>query len=165
MVTAIEAASKSTASRDLGVGIPIPTSTQQQQVLKDKKRPSPSSGKEDALYSDGDTKSTANPYPSLVPYYDYITEEFYNISKGLLHECEKVYYKEQSVSPQRALRLTSLLDGEGPGTAPTGGCGAGKGLTRSNAAGARSLPLLSSNPHIFLDLHEKFARVLHHVDL
>ena len=132
-------------------------------------------------YSDGDYKGGAgsNYYPSLVPYYEYITEEFYNVAKSLQSECEIVYFKEQSVSPQRAIRLSTLLDGTGggggggssatvPGASGRGGAGGGaKVFTRnhSSAAGARSLPLLTSNPHIFLDLHEKFAKILHHVDL
>ncbi|CAG7734845.1 unnamed protein product [Allacma fusca] len=132
------------------------------------------SGRED-YYSDGDFKSSgSNYYPSLVPYYEYITEEFYNVAKSLQSECEKVYFKEQSVSPQRAIRLSTLLDGSlstgGPSssaTVPGATRGGAKVFTRnhSTGAGARSLPLLTSNPHVFLDLHEKFARILHHVDL
>ena len=36
----------------------------------------------------------SNYYPSLVPYYEYITEEFYNVAKSLQSECEKVYFKD-----------------------------------------------------------------------
>jgi len=131
-------------------------------------------------YSDGDHKgyhtSSYGPsgYPSLVPYYDYITEEFYNLGKHLQSECDKVYYKEQSISPQRAIRLNALLDSSGEvkggpgGSSSLGGHGRSsgpKGFTRSHSSGARSLPLLTENPHIFLDLHEKFSKILHHVDL
>jgi hypothetical protein len=134
----------------------------------------------DEYYSDGDHKAYfsssygSQGYPSLVPYYDYITEEFYNVAKHLQGECDKVYYKEQSISPQRALRLSAVFDtSEGSaagagGSSSLGGYGRSGGpkvFTRSHSSGARSLPLLSENPHIFLDLHEKFAKILHHVDL
>lgn len=134
-----------------------------------------SSGRDD-YYSDGDCKGYTSyyggGYPSLVPYYDYITEEFYNIAKNLQGECDKVYFKEQSISPQRALRLSAFLDGSVPGSSLSagassslGGHGRSKVFTRSHSTGARSLPLLTANPHVFLDLHEKFAKILHHVDL
>lgn len=130
----------------------------------------------DDFYSDGDCKGYTGyyggGYPSLVPYYDYITEEFYNIAKNLQSECDKVYFKEQSISPQRALRLSTFLDGSIPGSSLSagassslGGHGRSKIFTRSHSTGARSLPLLTANPHVFLDLHEKFAKILHHVDL
>lgn len=130
----------------------------------------------DDYYSDGDCKgygSYYGGYPSLVPFYDYITEEFYNIAKNLQSECDKVYFKEQSISPQRALRLSTFLDGSVPGSSLAAGGSSSLGghgksskvFTRSHSTGARSLPLLTANPHVFLDLHEKFAKILHHVDL
>jgi len=135
---------------------------------RDKKRNQSStavSSTDRGLYSDGDKKDFDNVYPSLVPYYDFITEEFYNVAKSLQGECEKVYFKEQAVSPQRAHRLTVFHDGEGPGSSASVGGYRSKVFTRSQSTGARSLPLLSGNPHVFLDLHEKFAKTLHHVDL
>ncbi|CAL8143845.1 unnamed protein product [Orchesella dallaii] len=131
----------------------------------------------DDYYSDGDLKgytSYYGGYPSLVPYYDYITEEFYNIARNLQSECDKVYFKEQSISPSRALRLSTFLDGSVPGSSLSAGASSSLGghgkssskvFTRSHSTGARSLPLLTANPHVFLDLHEKFAKILHHVDL
>lgn len=107
-------------------------------------------------------------HPSLVPYYDYITEEFFLIAKSIQIECEKVFFKEQNTSPQRASRLNSLLLEQGQGQSSGGGTSSGCAVfTRSHitGAGARSLPLLTANPHVFLDMHEKFAKVLHHVDL
>ena len=130
----------------------------------------------DDYYSDGDCKNYPGyygGYPSLVPYYDYITEEFYSIAKNLQSECDKVYFKEQSISPQRAIRLNEFLSGSVPGSSLSAGASsslgghgrAGSRFTRSHSTGARSLPLLTANPHVFLDLHEKFAKILHHVDL
>jgi hypothetical protein len=128
----------------------------------------------DEYYSDGDHKgyftTSYGPsgYPSLVPQYDYITEEFYNVAKNLQTECDKVFFKEESISPQRALRLSAVLDSGEGASASLGAYGRScgpKGFSRSHSSGARSLPLLTENPHIFLDLHEKFAKVLHHVDL
>lgn len=146
----------------------------------DRKAPSRSHAQSlrDEYYSDGDHKGAGyfttsygpSGYPSLVPHYDYITEEFFNVAKHLQNLCDKVFFKEESISPQRALRLSAVLDsGIEGGSSSLAGYGrpsAGpRGFTRSHSSGARSLPLLTENPHVFLDLHEKFAKILHHVDL